>query len=69
MPRKVPTDTLLAAKEWAHERIRARTEPPWSHFQLMKLIEVVDQILDSAKVVIVRDDSLQSDAHPDTDDP
>lgn len=40
-------EELQRVRQWAGDRIATGAEPPWSWFQLMKLRETLDAILDS----------------------
>lgn len=40
-------EELQRVRQWADDRIATGAEPPWSWFQLMKLRETLDVILDS----------------------
>lgn len=39
-------NTLLQVSEWAKERLRMGSEPPWTHYRLMQLVEAADQLRD-----------------------
>jgi len=38
-------EELEKVRDWANERLAKGEEPPWGWFQLMKLREVLDQML------------------------
>jgi hypothetical protein len=38
-------DELQRVRDWAHKKIAAGQEPPWSWYQYMKLVETADAIL------------------------
>lgn len=38
-------------REWAQGKIKAGSEPPWSWYQYMKLIEAADAILEGMTIV------------------
>lgn len=37
---------LERVRDWAKEKIRDGSEPPWAWYQYMKLVETTDAILD-----------------------
>ena len=39
------SSVLERAIEWADERLRSGTEPPWSYYRLMQLKEAATQLL------------------------
>ena len=58
-------DALGTLHEWAKEKIRNGSEPPWGLFQYMKLIEVSADILDAEENTITLEESLESDQRQD----
>lgn len=55
--------SLKKSKEWAQERLDTGVEPPWSWYQLMKLVEAVDFIL-AARDTSTTDHSLELPERP-----
>lgn len=41
---------LQECRDWAKAKLKTRKEPPWSWYQLMKLIETIDAILEGRSV-------------------
>lgn len=64
----MPKSELAAAREWAQERLRSGTEPPWTYYRLMQLIEAIDSLINGANAVSHTGHSQQlaepQDAHP-----
>jgi hypothetical protein len=44
----IPVRALQELRGWAQERVRLGTDPAWSRYQHMKLIEAINAILRSA---------------------
>ena len=38
------TEQLAEVRAWAHDKLRAGTEPPWAWQQYTKLVEAIDAI-------------------------
>lgn len=41
---------LIRIQEWGNDIIAAGTEPPWVEFQVRKLVEAIDSLLDEGSV-------------------
>lgn len=54
---------LEEVREWAKSKIASGAEPPWSWYQLMKLIEAVDTILEG-QACITTENSQRVEARP-----
>jgi hypothetical protein len=52
---------LERSREWAKERLRSGTEPPWSYYRLMQLVDAVDSLLAGQSVVSPMDHLQQSE--------
>ena len=61
-------DQLEHIKEWAHERLRLRPEPPWNYYRLMQLIDAIEH-LDAGPISAADMDRLQESAPPAGNDP
>jgi hypothetical protein len=55
---------LNRIRQWAHDKIKAESEPPWAWYQYMKLIETIDAIL-QGMAVTTTENLPQSDQHPE----
>jgi hypothetical protein len=53
-------EDLKAVRDWAGERLGSGNETPWDWYQLMKLREALDALIDSAEAPIRR----QTEASP-----
>ena len=45
-----PPAELSRLRTWAHDKIKAGSEPPWAWYQYMKLMETIDAILEGMAV-------------------
>lgn len=61
----IPRAAMVQTKEWAQERLRAGTEPPWSYYRLMQLIEAIDSLAASSDSVSPTGRLLQSGTQQD----
>lgn len=60
-------DELQRMRDWAHDKIAAGAEPPWSWYQYMKLREALDAILAgmaSTEPVTLPEDSRPEGSRP-----
>lgn len=64
-PRSQFREKLDAVRQYAKQKIAQGDEPPWAWFQYMKLIEIVDTILDATATVIPTGSSQQLDQRPE----
>ncbi len=55
-------EELERVRKWAKDKIQDGSEPPWSWYQLMKLVETVDAILDGMDSTITMESSQRSAA-------
>ena len=53
---------LQKVRQWAHDKLKAGSEPPWAWYQYMKLIEAIDAI-DAGSAVTTTESSRQLEAH------
>jgi len=59
-----PLTDLNRIWQWAHDKIKAESEPPWAWYQYMKLIETIDAIL-QGMAVTTTENLPQSDQPPE----
>jgi len=58
---------LIEIQDWAQERLRSGTEPPWNYYRLMQLIDAIEN-LDTGPIAAFTMDRLQqSESHTGTD--
>ena len=56
-------DQLEEIQEWAQERLRSGTEPPWNYYRLMQLIDAIEH-LDAGPIDAFTMDRLQQSEPP-----
>lgn len=51
MKTNVPHQALDIVRAWAKERLRSGSEPPWTYYRLMQLVEAVDELTAGSRAV------------------
>lgn len=62
---RVAKRDLGRIREWAQEKIKAGSEPPWAWYQYMKLVEAAGAILEGITIVTT-ESSQQSESQQGT---
>lgn len=57
-----PETAMLEVREWAKERLRSGTEPPWTHYRFMQLLDALVALEHGPEGVTPTGHSLQSEA-------
>ena len=51
MKTNVPHQALDIVRAWAKERLRSGSEPPWTYYRFMQLVEAVDELTAGSRAV------------------
>ena len=62
-----PFESLDECKKWAWSRIHNGSEPPWSWYRLMQLIDAINAIIRSENATVIHGERVTKEDSPESD--